>query len=390
MKFSPDGSQLAMAIRYLYSFELDSFDISTGVVSAPVSFPSTNSIQAYGVEFSPDGKLLYTSDDNQTSQYDIQVHDAVSILASKTFISTDVWALQSGPDHKIYLAGYFAPTLSVINDPDVPGTGCNYVSAAVNLVGMSALGLPNQMNRVTGVPVAIFSAPNHICPGTCTDFTNLSTNANSFVWNFPGANPAVSTDANPTQICYNVPGQYGVTLIASNANGSDTLTLPNFITVYPFPSPQGILQNGDTLFANQGAVSYQWFHDGNLIPGATGYYYIATESGNFNVVATDNNGCEVEAVIFDVIARIPVMNEGSMFTYPNPVRNELELVLPDGYSGMPEIKIMDITGIEVRRLLTNPTVSDRWKVDVSDLPAGVYVLNLQDNKHQLITKFVKQ
>ena len=44
---------------------------------------------------------------------------------------------------------------------------------------------------------------------------------------------------------------------------------------------------------------YQWYYDGILIPGATDYFYIAPQSGNYNVVATDANDCEVEAVIFD-------------------------------------------------------------------------------------------
>ena len=49
MKFSCDGRQVASAIRYLFSFELDSFNATTGVVSAPVSFPSTGGIQSYSV-----------------------------------------------------------------------------------------------------------------------------------------------------------------------------------------------------------------------------------------------------------------------------------------------------------------------------------------------------
>jgi len=396
MKFSPDGSQLAHAMRYLYSFELDSFNTSTGIVSAPLSWPSTNNIQAYGIEFSNDGKLLYTSDDSQTSQYDIQVHDVISILASKTFISTDTWALQMGPDDKLYLAGYFLSTLSVINDPDISGAGCNYVSAAVNLVGSSTLGLPNQLNSINGPPVAIFSAPNHICPGTCTDFTNLSVNANSFIWQFPGGNPSVSADANPTQICYNVPGQYSVTLIATNVNGVDTLTLPNFITVYPQPSPQGISQSGDTLFANQGATSYQWFHDGNAIAGATEYFYVATEGGNFNVVATDENGCEVEAVIFDVIASTTPLSFGDgsgVRLFPNPVSETLTVT---GYplSGTTvDISIYNLLGkkmysaVDCELLTVN---RELYSVNCQLFPSGMYYLEIIDGEKRFVTKFTKQ
>ena len=73
------------------------------------------------------------------------------------------------------------------------------------------------ISAFTAAPVALFSSPNHICPGTCTDFTNLSTNATSFEWTFTGANPSSSTDVSPTSICYNTPGSYPVTLIAIGA-----------------------------------------------------------------------------------------------------------------------------------------------------------------------------
>ncbi|MCX6276455.1 MAG: PKD domain-containing protein, partial [Bacteroidetes bacterium] len=176
-------------------------------------------------------------------------------------------------------------------------------------------------------PVAIFNAPNQICPGTCTNFTNLSQNATSYLWDFTGATPSTSTDVNPLNICYNSPGSYSVSLVATNAITSDTLTLNNFITVFPYPSPQGIMQGGDTLFANQGAVSYQWYYGGNIINGAIDYYYIASQSGDYNIVATDANGCEVEAAIFDVVAAInnSQYTEESISVFPNPAGNILSL-----------------------------------------------------------------
>jgi len=237
---------------------------------------------------------------------------------------------------------------------------------------------------------AVFSAPNHICPGTCTDFTNLSTNATSYIWSFPGGNPAVSTDINPTNICYTTPGSYDVTLIANGAIGSDTLTLPNYITVYPTPPPQGILQGGDTLFANAGAVSYQWYENGNLIPGATNYYYVALESGDYNVVATDINGCEVEAAIFDVIAGISQFpGSNSQFTVsPNPVNKILKiegLAKESKYS----IKIYTSFGTAIQPETIN------WELqicllDVSELSKGTYILEVSSREKIIRKRFIKQ
>ena len=239
-------------------------------------------------------------------------------------------------------------------------------------------------------PVAIFTAPNDICPGTCTDFTNLSLSGTSFLWSFPGANPAVSTDANPTNICYNTPGNYAVTLIASNAVGSDTITLNNYITVYPFPPAQGIQQIGDTLFANQGGITYQWYSNGNIIPGATEYYYVAPESGNYNVVATDENGCEVEAVIFDVIAGIShfAVGNSQLAIFPNPVRDNLEI--KNLIAGL-NLTIIIYNNLGEKILEKNEkNVSEKLSVDVSSISAGTYFLELSDGKTSTRKIFTKR
>ena len=238
---------------------------------------------------------------------------------------------------------------------------------------------------------ALFTAPNHICPGTCTDFTNLSVNATSYQWSFPGANPSVSTDVSPTNICYNTPGAYGVTLICSNGITGDTLTLNNYITVYPFPPPQGISQNGDTLFANPGAVSYQWYHDGMAISGATDYFYVAAEGGDYNVVATDANNCEVEAAIFDVIAAVEnrTNKDDILKTFPNPVMNKLTIGnLP---ATVDVIKYYSMLGEEIMAI-HNPVVGQAgfYTGDVSLLQKGLYRMEIYSGEKIYRTRFIKQ
>ncbi len=251
------------------------------------------------------------------------------------------------------------------------------------------------------VPVALFNAPNHICSGTCIDFNNLSMNATSYQWSFAGAIPAVSTDVNPTGICYNTPGTYDVELIASNSNTSDTLFLANFITVYPNPPPQGIIQSGDTLFANQGAGSYQWYYNGVVIPGATDYFYVAPQVGDYNVVATDANGCEVEAAIFDVVAGLTsALSQGEgVNLYPNPVTDKITIhnsqdkgeTAPQGVLRTIEISIYNVIGEKVFPVSlqtanrTLPTV-----LDVSSLNPGLYFLEVITNEKIVRGRFLKK
>ncbi len=247
---------------------------------------------------------------------------------------------------------------------------------------------------ITILPSASFIAPNHICPGTCTDFTNLSSNGSSYLWSFPGANPSTSTDFNPTMICYNTPGNYPVTLIVTNAFTSDTLTLNNFMTVFPFPAPQGISQSGDTLFANQGATAYQWYFNGTLISGATDYFIVATTNGDYSLVATNANGCEVEAVIFDVATGLsPAFSKGEgVKTFPNPVKDKLTIV-NSGFKNGPGIiiSIYNLLGEKVKTITPEEKMlSQQSVIDISDLSKGIYWLNLRADEKSFSTKFIKQ
>ena len=242
------------------------------------------------------------------------------------------------------------------------------------------------------VPIAIFSAPNHICPGTCTDFTNLSLYATSYQWFFAGASPSVSTDVNPVNICYNTPGTYTVQLIATSPTGTDTLTLNNYITVYPYPPPQGIAQHGDTLFANPGAVSYQWYHNGVQVAGATNYYFVAPESGDYNVVATDANGCEVEAVIFDVIASVGAALEETsvLYVYPNPARTELHVHLGNRPISIDEVTIRNVLGEKISGGVSETLDQDEGAVlNITGISSGIYWVEARAGEKVLRARFVK-
>ena len=257
----------------------------------------------------------------------------------------------------------------------------------------------NCISNCNAVPVASFTAPNHICSGTCTSFLNFSTNAASYQWSFFGATPPTSTDVNPTNICYSSSGSYDVQLIATNANGSDTLLLTNYITVYPAPPAQAISQSGDTLFAIAGATSYQWFFNGNIINGATDYFYIAPASGDYNVVATDENGCEVEAAIFNVIAAVSngSIQEEEITIFPNPVEDKftmhysLPIAIGITIGTAVEISIYNVLGEQISavHLPAASSLLPTCSINVSTLPSGLYYLEINSAGKTFRTKFVK-
>ncbi|MEO5929136.1 MAG: PKD domain-containing protein [Candidatus Kapaibacterium sp.] len=74
------------------------------------------------------------------------------------------------------------------------------------------------------IPIADFDRDSVICEDICLNFRDMSGgDPTSWEWSFPGATPAASTEQNPKSICYGKAGIYTVRLIASNADGRDTV-----------------------------------------------------------------------------------------------------------------------------------------------------------------------
>jgi hypothetical protein len=235
-------------------------------------------------------------------------------------------------------------------------------------------------------PSAAVTATSSLCPGTCTDFTNQSHNATTYLWSFPGGVPDTSTSINPTNICYVTPGSFDVHLIASNQNGSDTLVLTNYITVFPFPPAQAITQNSDTLFANIGSTFYQWYYNGNIISAATNYFYVATQSGDYNVVATDSNGCEVEAVINNVLARSQSDFTQDLLISVSPIPGSEKLFINSSIN-IVSLKILDFIG---KDLFTETLFQNKVEMDIRFLSSGIYFLHIQTEKGNVVKRFIKE
>ncbi len=81
-------------------------------------------------------------------------------------------------------------------------------------------------------PVANFTVNEQfIGMGDQVEFTELSTcNAETFEWTFEGGTPESSTDPNPT-ITYSMAGDFDVTLTVTNAFGSHTIIMEEYISV---------------------------------------------------------------------------------------------------------------------------------------------------------------
>ncbi len=137
---------------------------------------------------------------------------------------------------------------------------------------------------------------NTICKNTQIDFSDTSTNTpTSWSWTFEGGIPATSTTQNPQNINYPNAGTYDVTLVATNANGSNTYVCPNCVTVYGTPNvtltPTAPAcangTNGSIISAVSGTAPYIYSWN----TGAATANLSGIAAGNYTLTVTDANSC---------------------------------------------------------------------------------------------------
>lgn len=133
------------------------------------------------------------------------------------------------------LADGYGPSLTLCDPESDNSLAINWKAssefAAINAIGDSIFATP--MGGCINPPtVANFEAtPTSLLEGQSVQFNDLSTNNPiSWAWTFTGGTPATSSSQNPS-IQYNTYGIYSVTLTATNAYGSSTLTKTDYISV---------------------------------------------------------------------------------------------------------------------------------------------------------------
>ena len=218
------------------------FNTSTGNVNNGVTILS--GVNPYGVEFSAKSKKLYVttnlfdiegiSQGSSLFQYNLK---SDNIVNSKIEINNSynvAGALQLAIDEKIYRSGYPVSQdgydkLSVINNPELDGSDCNYLQNQIDLRGRKAyLGLPP---FITSLFLYTFNYEFN-CLGQATHFfINSSETTSSIFWDFGDGTTSTNKDAYHT---YQAPGDYKVSLIKS-VNGENREPIEKIITIFETP-----------------------------------------------------------------------------------------------------------------------------------------------------------
>ena len=204
---------------------------------------------------------------------------------------------EQNPTVSYYTANTYSVTLTVTNE------GGSNTQVMENYI---------EVTEPVVLPVADFSANNtSVTTDETVSFTDLSSDASSWSWTFEGGTPATSILQNPS-VSYATAGNYKVTLVATNNDGSDTKSVDNYIQVNEagvapaadFSADNTSITTGETVtfsdLSTNEPTSWSWIFDGGTPGTSTQQNPTVTynSAGTYKVTLTATNdfGSDIKTV----------------------------------------------------------------------------------------------
>ncbi len=200
-----------------------------------------------------------------------------------------------------------------------------------------------------------------------------------------------STGATTQTIVVTASGTYTVTV--TNGEGCEGTSREIEVTVYPSPEVPVISRSGDVL-TTAAAFQFQWYRDGAAIPAATNQFYVAAQTGRYQVEVTNEFGCKAISEMFD----ITVLGTGaspvsvrSFEIYPDPNDGTFMVEIESTRHTSVHLSVTDILGRVVYDHSENG-VSGVWRrqIVLDGNASGVYFVHLTTRGGYLLKKVVKR
>lgn len=302
-------------------------------------------------------------------------------------------------------------TLHLTGTPMQAGTYQLKLSAAINLTGLpidtdniSPEGVNAIQVTVVNGPalVANFEAtsPTNISAGNAVNFRNTSTGyQTSRTWTFEGGNPSTSTDTAP-RVMYSNPGTYQVSLVVTNACGSNTKTETSYITVTEAQSGEGpvadfsfaasLLQSGLSVQFNDLSTnlpeSWSWtFENGTpAVSTEQNPVVVFPAEGDYNVtlVAANEYGRDSIARTIHVVGINEYDIDEKISVYPNPTSNILNIEAENILS----VTILDMSGKVIYFVDENCSSTS---IDLSGFANAEYMVKVETQNGSSLKRIIK-
>ncbi|MEZ4910896.1 MAG: PKD domain-containing protein [Saprospiraceae bacterium] len=238
-----------------------------------------------------------TVDPAPTSQFNFTVNGLTAAFTNNSQYGTStLWdfgdgstSMETSPTHTYANNGVYTVQLSTSND-------CGTVTSTQTV----ALGI---------APVAgISTLSTTTCTETSVQFNSTSENQpTSYAWTFEGGNPSTSSEQNPV-VSYSNSGTFDVSLTVTNAFGTNTLTLNDYISVNSTPNV-----NFDFVRNDLNVVFTSQIQNGTIVNWDFGDGFTSTETnpthtyaaqGTYDVTLTAQNSCGNDVYTESVLVQL--------------------------------------------------------------------------------------
>jgi hypothetical protein len=180
------------------------------------------------------------------------------------------------------------------------------------------------------------------------------------------------------------PGAHQLTLNVSAGYCSVSETQQIFVYLLPLQAVINI--SGDTLSTDPG-FSYQWFLNNDSLTGAIQNNYLISQSGWYNVMITDSNGCStLSDSVFASPVGIEEISEIRFNVYPNPVKDMLFIQIISIAGEFLNIELNDITGRNLKTIFKGnlPYAFSKFTLSVKTFSKGVFILKVNNSVKKIV------
>ncbi|MBN4072144.1 T9SS type A sorting domain-containing protein [Flavobacteriales bacterium AH-315-E23] len=234
--------------------------------------------------------------------------------------------------------------------------------------GSGCMNIDSVTITVNSPPTVNILGNTSICEGESTIL--IASGGSSYLWNTGVITDSITLSPTTTT-------GYNVSVTdSSGCTDIDTVT----VVVNPNPAKPTISVNGNTFTSSVTATSYQWFFNGDSIPGETGKFFTATQSGFYAVVIVDNNGCSAmsDDLNFTYIGIQKIALGFDITVYPNPNRGEFAVEIQVKQVQEIELRIFNLVGQVVFEDVMKQYAGTYHKlIDLRGYAKGTYELQIQ-------------
>lgn len=236
----------------------------------------------------------------------------------------------------------------------------------------------SQLIAIGGSPIAAFegSSSGNNCVPLTVQWTDKSQGVyDTYLWEFPGGKPAVSTDANPV-VVYTTPGQYDVSLTVTGELGSSTYSREKIVKAFSVPQPEFSYQVDEltVYFSSIGNPNLQhvWSFGDGVISQEKDPVHTFSEPGAYDVTLNLQNGGCGRSITYTLLAFPTGITENGLELhvrlFPNPTYGPVQLESNTPALFPLNVQVFNSNGqqIDQKRLISNGLI------DLESHAAGIY------------------